>query len=157
MIKTAAIRVTIKIFRRALVPLLVLPPYHAARKQQPITPALARSLSWKKATTLSNSHERPARLFMPSKSWSLRSVKRPASEIRMDKKTTEPVKSVSSRPASSLREKKSSKPTSCQKMAVRVCDFSRLLLSEERPGCCRDLTSRDLDCITQGNGLVLII
>jgi hypothetical protein len=53
---------------------------------------------------------------MPSKSWSLRSVKRPESEIRMDKKITAPVKSISSRPASSLQEKKSSKPTSCQKM-----------------------------------------
>src|SRR5882672_10984458 len=107
MTKTAAIRVTIRIFRRALVPLLVLPPYHAARKQQPITPALARSLSWKKATTLSNNHERPAKLFMTSKSWSFRSVKRPASEIRIDEKTTATNKSIASRPAieSSGKEK----------------------------------------------------
>src|SRR5467141_3846253 len=135
MTKTAAIRVTIRIFRRALVPSLVLPPYHAARKQQPITPALAKSLSWKKATTLSNSHERPARLFMPSKSWSLRSVKRPASEIRMDEKTTGLIKSIASRPSSSLQEKKSSKPTSCQKMEVRVSDFVFETRSETTDSC----------------------
>src|SRR5260370_7405452 len=123
MTKTAAIRVTIRILWRALVPLLVLPQYHAARKQQAITPALAKSLSRKKATTLSNSHERPARLFMPSNSWSLRSVKRPASEIRMDEKTTVLIKSIASRPASSLQQKKSSKPTSCHKMDSRLSEF----------------------------------
>jgi len=63
-----AISVVIRILRRALVASVVLPPYHAARKQQPITPALARSLSRKNATTLSNSQERPATPLMSSES-----------------------------------------------------------------------------------------
>src|ERR1044072_8101941 len=66
----AAIKVVSRIFLRAVVA-SPLPPYHAARKQQPITPALARSFSRRKETRLSNSHERPATLLMPSRSCSL--------------------------------------------------------------------------------------
>src|SRR5437764_11861634 len=62
--QTAAINVVIRIFRRALVLSTDLPPYQAARKQPPITPALARSLSRKNATMLSNSQDRPATLLI---------------------------------------------------------------------------------------------
>ena len=98
MTQTAATRVAIRILRRLLVPSFVLPPYHAARKQQPITPAFARSLSWKNATMLSNNQERPARLLMPSSNWSFRSVKRPANNIRIDERIIAQVKLVISDP-----------------------------------------------------------
>src|SRR5690242_18506962 len=88
MTATEAISVVIRILRRTFVLLDDLPPYHAARKQQPMTPAFARSLSRKKATTPSNSQERPAALFTSSRSWSLSSPSRLPSDDSINEKKT---------------------------------------------------------------------
>src|SRR2546423_4716845 len=78
---TAAAIVVSRIFRRRVVA-SPLPPYQAARKQQPITPALARSLSRKNATMLSNSHDRPATLLIAIRSWSFKLI----SQLPRDRK-----------------------------------------------------------------------
>src|SRR5437762_4519015 len=82
--QTAAINPTIRILRRVVVPLVVFPPYQAARKQQPITPAFARSLSRKNATVLSNNHDRPARPLITSSSRSFKFVSVVTSEAKID-------------------------------------------------------------------------
>src|SRR5712671_4128467 len=96
MTKTAATSVAIRILRRALVPLSDLLPYHAARKQPPTTPALARSLSWKKATRLSNSQDRPASPLIRSNRWSFNSDKPLASDVSRENKKIPAVTLVAS-------------------------------------------------------------
>src|SRR6267154_5609030 len=115
MTKTAAIRVVIRILRRALVPLSDLLPYHAARKQQPTTPALARSLSWKNATRLSNSQDRPARPLMRSRRLSFSSVRPLASDVKIEKKIIPAVTSVASCQTQDYELKKIAKEATCQK------------------------------------------
>src|SRR5437660_10076278 len=80
MTQTAAIRVVISIRRRSLVLAIDFPPYQAARKHPPITPALARSLSKKNATVLSNNHDRPATLLISSNNRSLSCINQPAND-----------------------------------------------------------------------------
>src|SRR4051812_12003106 len=58
------------------------PPYQAARKHPPMRPAFARSLSRKNATILSNSHDLPATLLIPSSNWSFSCVNQPLSDAR---------------------------------------------------------------------------
>src|SRR2546423_2468315 len=81
---TAAAIVVSRIFRRRVVA-SPLPPYHAARKQQPITPALARSLLRKNATTLSNNHERPATLLIAIRSWSFNFITQPPIDRKINR------------------------------------------------------------------------
>src|SRR5260221_13911729 len=109
MTKTAAIRVVIRILRRVLVPLSDLLPYHAARKQQPTTPALARSLSWKNATRLSNSQDRPARPLMRSRRLSFSSVRPLSIDVKIEKKKNPAVYSVASCSNLRLRVKENRK------------------------------------------------
>src|SRR5262252_9592255 len=80
MTQTAATSVVISIRRRWLVLSIDLPPYQAARKHPPITPAFARSLSKKNATVLSKSHDRPATLLISSSNRSLSCMSPPASD-----------------------------------------------------------------------------
>src|SRR5207253_8007020 len=102
--QTEANNPTIRILRRVVVPFVVFPPYQAARKQQPITPAFARSLSRKNATVLSNNQDRPARPLMPSSSRSLKFVSVVTSEAKLDETIIAPTNSLASQiNSSSLR------------------------------------------------------
>src|SRR5437588_9810867 len=118
MTKTAAAIVVSRILRRCVVA-SPLPPYHAARKQQPITPALARSLSRKNATTLSNNHERPATLLMAIRSWSFSFMNQPPTDIKISREKAIQVTQYSS----VLRN---------YEMAVVARESSRFLRSQAR-------------------------